>query len=50
MLIKNGFLKFIFKENEIMIGGIHNFITKLKTLIDVIPRGPFNVLFFLISI
>ena len=33
-------------KNEIMIWGIHYFITKLKKKIDVIPRGPFNYVLF----
>ena len=43
MLIKNIFLNLkILKKNKIMILGIHYFITKVKTKIDVIPRGCFN--------
>ena len=31
------------EKNKIMILGIHYFITKLKTKIDVIPRGCFKL-------
>ena len=42
MLIKN-----IFKNSEKNHDlGIHNFITKLKTKIDVIPRSCFNKYFW----
>ena len=43
MLIKYIFFKSKHSEiNEIMICGIHYFTTKLKTNIDVIPRGRFK--------
>ena len=43
--VLSGFIEILIKnicKNEIMIWGIHHFITKLKTKIDVIQRGPFN--------
>ena len=40
MLITNIFLN---QKKKIMILGIHYFITKLKTKIDVIPRSRFNL-------
>ena len=33
----------ILKKNKNMIRGIHYFSTELKTKIDVIPRGCFNI-------
>ena len=45
MLIKNIFLNEKNKKNKIMIWGIHYFITKLKTKIDVIPRSCFNFIY-----
>ena len=43
MLIKNIFKNLKTLKNLIMIWGIHYFITKLKTKIDVIPRSSFNI-------
>ena len=43
MLIKKYFFKSKnCEKNKIMIWGIHYFITKLKTKIDVIPRSCFK--------
>ena len=44
MLIKNicKNIKY-FEKNKNMIRGIHYFSTELKTTIDVIPRGCFNI-------